>query len=142
MTARWIKLDSKNLNKPTSTEIKGVRVNVLLSPYDIPNSVRGYYDKDTSKFMIEFRYITEEPSKRQRHDDYLAFHIGKNSGRLYKIEIDVDSMKANAVELTLKTISDAIQGMHPKNTQRKKNYEVARNVINSKKKDLLSPHVQ
>ncbi len=34
-----------------------IEVGILISPYDIPDGVRGGYDGDLKRFVVEFRYI-------------------------------------------------------------------------------------
>ena len=95
----WRKVDT-HLIADTLTEThdeKGVQIRLALSPYDVPEAFRGFYDHDRNRFVIEFKYIQEEPFTVEHADNHLGMRIGKNSKRLYGFEIDVDGLRATKV---------------------------------------------
>ncbi len=105
--SEWVRLDSEKLNTPQQEAIRGVNITVRMSPYDVPEAVRGYYDEDQERFVIEFRYIGEEPFRRKQKGKHITLRVGRHSGRLYGIEVDVKAMKAQSVDLILE-VSDAV----------------------------------
>jgi len=145
----WLQVNTNNaeeLTKRLPPEGSKVKVEFLVSSYDIPEAVRGSYNKEKCQFVIEFRYIgnSNEPTKLQPQDDYVTFVVGKNSSRLYGIEIDVKALKIEEVELRVKikdevkkTINNLIQ--RPINRLRLDNYWLTRKALSEKEDELYSP---
>jgi hypothetical protein len=130
--SEWQLLDPNTLSSPQKREVRGVQINVLISPYDVPQGIRGSFDRDLNRFVIEFKYMDGEPTRKEHADKYLAAFVGKSSGRLYRIEVDVVSLKASAVELRLevpKLLSNALADLAQSHHQRKDNYDLAQRVI-------------
>jgi hypothetical protein len=63
---------------PASHE-RGVLVELLLSAYDFPEAFRSRYDDKLRRYVIEFRYLDDEPSLLVPGDEHVAFLMGKNS---------------------------------------------------------------
>ena len=136
----WLQLDGKQLNPLQKREIRGVKIDVYLSPYDVPEAVRGFYDESVARFVIEFKYLGEESTRLKRHK-HLELRVGKNSGRLYRIDVDVESLKAEAVSLNMhipELVSEAIDSLAPAAPDRgRDNYDLAKQVISERKEDLF-----
>ena len=100
-----------------------------MSPYDVPEAVRGYYDDELQRFVIEFRYINnDEPVKKQRKEN-LTLRIGRHSNRLYGIEVDVQAIRGNTVSVSpfpqiSGSVIDAIDSLSNSD-----NYDIARDAI-------------
>lgn len=126
---KWQHIDPTEFPQthPTETEIRGVTVSVGLSPYDIPDAVRGGYDSSIEAFLIEFRYIGTEPWVRKKAQDHLHLRVGKHTKRLYGIEIDTAAVGAQRVELVLHQELDRLQS-ESKDTARQ-NYALAKEII-------------
>ena len=138
----WVTLDQTELNLPHQETVKGVTVEVMLSPYDIPSHVRGDYDSEIDKFVIEFKYLGAEPTKYVRQSDSLSLRVGKNSGRVYAIEIDVDHLKAEAVQLKMlapQVAANAIDRMPSAPEGRRGNIDVVKQVVGDHRRDLIEP---
>jgi len=151
--AIWLQVDTNNaeeLTKRLSPEGSSkVTVEFLVSSYDIPEAVRGSYNKEKDQFVIEFRYIgnSNEPTEPQPQDDYVTFVVGKNSSRLYGIEIDVKAPKVEEVELRVKinkikdevkkTIDNLVQ--RPINRLRQDNYRLTQKALSDIEDKLYSP---
>lgn len=140
--SRWVQVNSEELDKERSEVIRGVEVTVLASPYDVPDAVRGRYDEDQRRFIIEFRYFDEEEWWRDEKDKHLALRIGRNSGRLLGIEINVDALKANEVKLQLaipRLVSKAIERLRddPDRARKRDHYKIAGQVIAHQQNQLL-----
>jgi hypothetical protein len=140
----WLSLNTDDLNVERVETIRGVEVKVFLSPYDVPEAVRGTYDKTIKRFVIEFQYISDEPLKRQFYDKYVDLKIGKNSRRLYAIEIDVDALKATSIEVQMgirQEVANALDSLlhSPINAQRRGNYHLVQQAISTKQDQLFAP---
>jgi hypothetical protein len=98
----WLPVQEQEFDKANSKTQDGITVQVSLSPYDIPEAVRGFREVNSPWFVIEFRYISSEPTRVQELDQHLALTLGKNSGRLFEIRMNVETLKANQVKLALK----------------------------------------
>ena len=140
--SEWVRIDAEKLNTSQPQAIRGVDITVRMSPYDKPEAVRGGYDEDLRRFVIEFRYMGDEPLKHKQEGKYIRLRIGRNSGRLYGIEVDVDAMKAQAVDLNVEVeVSDAVlQAINslPQKHPRHENYEVAKDTITQKKGEIFA----
>lgn len=136
----WIPIAAGEVNKPRSETIRGVKVNVYLSPYDVPDGVRGYFDAKKKKFVIEFKYIAEEPKRSEVVDEHVSVTVGRRTGRLHAIEVDTVRLKANAVMLQThvpKAVDDAIAESARKHQQASDNYSVAGEIVEDRKEDLF-----
>lgn len=145
----WLNLTRRELEElnPGKTErAKGVIVHLFMSPHDVPEAVRGRYDSSRKRFVIDFRYISEEPTEERQRDEHLSLRIGRHSGRLHGIIIDVDALKAKSVSLHMHTqevahnaVRDAMRNLiaHPPTKRRAENYRVAAEVISSKRDRLF-----
>lgn len=98
----WLRLgDLKQL--PEGKGEPDIVLGVVLSPYDIPEAIRGLRD-DRGHFRIEFRYIDgEEQGKPVAVGPHILATEGRYSGRLLSMEIDVDSIGAKSVGLSIAT---------------------------------------
>lgn len=133
--SKWIEVDRDQLDQPRVQMRNGVELQVFASPYDIPTAVRGEYNKDVGKFVIQLRYSASPEERIQlAPNDHVRLHIGKNSSRLYQAELDVDKLDAKAVSLLIHSI-DAIPIQHQ--GHRPVNYEVTKRLLESRKKDLV-----
>lgn len=95
--SEWVRLNAEKLNMPKRQAVRGADITVRMSPYDVPEAVRGYYDEELKRFVIEFRYIGDEPFRQKQKGEHITLRMGRHSGRLYGIEVDVGAMKAQRV---------------------------------------------
>ncbi len=135
---RWIRLDPSKLEKPERSIVGDhIEVQVFMSPYDVPEAVGGQYDAQIKRFVIEFKYLDDEKYNKVSQAEHLAVRIGKNSGRLLGIELDVDALKAQAVGLKIITPKvvermaiEAVDHLAKSgNEPRMANYRIAREII-------------
>lgn len=98
----WLRLgDIKEL--PEGAREPDFVLGVVLSPYDVPDAVRGRRT-DEGRFRIEFRYIDgEEQGKPVKVGPHVTATEGKYSGRLLAMEIDVNAIGANSVGVSIAT---------------------------------------
>jgi hypothetical protein len=125
--AEWIQVDPSALNKPKQERVDGVEVTVMASPYDVPDAYKSYYDEDLKRHVVEFRYLGEEPLRRQNYGPYITLRLGKRSGRIYGLEIDVHRNSKPWVNLGVKAIEEREREM-PK-TQKSLNYAITRRLL-------------
>jgi hypothetical protein len=120
-------------------EIRGVTVEVFVSPYDVPTDVVG--DEVDGKFTIDFRYaVMDEPVEIGGKEGPLTFHVGKYSQRLQKIEVDSTRSRIGFVELRLhveKGIDRLASVNRLERRQRSGNYRIAKEVIRERGMELL-----
>lgn len=143
--SEWIKLDPGAFSA-RARQVKmqnGVEIALSLSPYDVPDAVRGNYDPKSGRFLVEFSYIEDEAWVKKQHDQNIELRVGRNSGRLYGIEIDIDSMKASQIALKIelpKIVGRAIDDeLRQANRQsRRENYQIAKSVISEEREPLFA----
>lgn len=106
MTSKWIQVDPGTVNLPKTERLDGVEVTVMMSPYDVPQALRGRYDEKQQRFVVEFRYIGEEKQRDEPYGEHIVLRLGENSGRLYGIVMDVDAMNASWVQVVLLALKE------------------------------------
>src|SRR5687767_6301690 len=99
----WVRIDPQALSVASTTREpgRGVELTITLSPYDIPDGVRGVYDEQRGRYVIEFSYIEDEPWDYGEQDKYVRLRIGKASRRLKGVELDVDKITADSVSVRM-----------------------------------------
>lgn len=141
--SQWIEIENSSFLQPKEVEIRGVQVNVYVAPHDIPQRIRGQKDQNTNLFVIEIEYLDPEKFTRKipSQDGHVQFYVGKNSGRVGKIEVDVGALDVQAVELRVRPIADALEKLE-QGTQKQSqrfNYEAVRAVIEKEFSKILHP---
>jgi hypothetical protein len=130
----------------------GVLFDVVVSPYDLPEAVRGFR-KSNGRFRIEFRYIDgDEPiAEELRVDEHVSAFEGKHSGRLLALEVDTAAIGADAVgvaistpvpqnELVRRNIDEAWKRVAARHTKpdEKRVFDSARAALRTRENDLVS----
>ena len=136
MSVEWIEVDPVDLADTRTRNVNGVRITFMPSPYDLPDAFRGYYDKALNCFVIEFQYLADEKTENEEHGPYVTLRVGKNSGRVYGIEVDVNAAKAQWVELIQKALHERSQ--EARKPQRPANYEATRKLIKERVPELVA----
>lgn len=145
----WIRIDPSLSSEAIAPEQEGVQINLIMSPFDVPRFMRGSFDAASRRFIIEFKYIGEEPIKRQESDKNITLRVGKHSGRLYGIEVNVEELGVNAVQLRVhipKVIDNAIDKQiqrlemseRPQRLNRRANFEVAKRALSEAKDEVFA----
>ena len=98
VTSDWIRLDASQLNEAQKEEWGGIKLETFLSPYDVPEAVRSHLDDSKEWFVIEFRYITSEPTVEVGVGP-VKFLRGKRSGRIYQIGVRAPKSPPSEVEI-------------------------------------------
>jgi hypothetical protein len=127
----WINVEQSKFTKELPLgKKKGVEFRIFVSPYDIPEAVRGYMDRDNNRFVIEFRYILDEPLIKNKIDDKVTMFIGSNSKRIYSIESDIKALNVNQVSLKIISAIESIRHTLPNKQVRNANIDVTKEIVN------------
>jgi hypothetical protein len=138
-TAGWIEVDADRYESESSGGGKDLEFHVYVSPYDLPEAVRGEYVARESMFFIEFKYIGEESLERQIADDYVTMYVGRHSNRLYRIAVDVDKLGARSIVIRVSKAIDTLSDRLGAKRVPIDNFRVAKDVIESYGPRLLAP---
>src|SRR5258707_13421143 len=82
----WIQVEIGDEEKVRKATIRGAEVDLFVSPYDVPDAVRGSYSSDEKIFSLEFRYVGDE-SIKEVAGEHVTYHISSVSSRLYCLEL-------------------------------------------------------
>ena len=104
----WVPINAKELDAGQEETRKGVHFKISPSPYDIPEAVRGYYSDKDDRFVIEFKYMTDEVLTDCPLTDHVSARIGKHSGRIYALCVDVNAIKVEQVILSVESVKNAL----------------------------------
>lgn len=137
MKTDWIFLDGK-ANNESAFHITTDHMKISLSPYDIPVAVRGYTEEDQF-YVIEFRYLTDEPVEVEKRGNLLQCGVGVNSGRIYRVCIDIHELKKFVQSDAVKNVYGALE-QFPHNSDRlTRSYSLARSAIDANDTRLFEP---
>ena len=113
---------------------------IELSPYDMPREVEGSFDKESGVFHILFKYLDREEAVIKEISESLKMKLGKYSGKILGLEIEV--RKGNIREIALVTVQEidrAIEVELPrlKKYNEKANYKVVKSVIHRNREPIF-----
>jgi hypothetical protein len=151
----WIQMDMEDFDTTRKATIKGVEVELFVSPYDVPEAVRGRYDSDKRKFIIDFKYVGDEATTTAEFE-HVTYTVGESSARLYGLMIDVDTLEVGSVGVSVEfhdkdgqelaariinKVTGAIDNLirrHPiaKSKEREDNYQMAKRAILAKQEEI------
>lgn len=135
--AKWLHVEPNRYDEGEDVSRKGVAFHVFLSPYDLPEAVRGQYNERLRRFIIDFKYMTEEASDLLKVDAYVKLRVGQRSRRLYQIEVDVQGLGASQVALKIGQAIDQLPSLLDTPRPPTGNFNVAKAVIQRKQPELL-----
>jgi hypothetical protein len=99
-TAHWIPLNPDALNSGEALPAPhGIHISFKMSPYDVPEAVRGFLDESRDQFVIEFKYMLQEEPTRSEEKDGVVFRIGKHSGRVYELCVPIEWVRERLQEM-------------------------------------------
>jgi hypothetical protein len=101
--AEWLKLKNIPIEAQRPPP-PGVLFDVVVSPYDVPEAVRGFKTQH-GRFRIEFRYIDgpEPHGPVLKLDDHVTAMEGRFTSRLLALEVDLDAIGARSVGVAFST---------------------------------------
>ncbi|MBK7878825.1 MAG: hypothetical protein IPJ77_24460 [Planctomycetes bacterium] len=127
MSGKWYEVKDMQVPVTTVTDATGAVIEILASPYDVPLAVHGEYVQEKGRFVIDLKYMTSGEPTEEQTNGHLVFVKGKRSGRIYRIELDVNRMSAssvsirvavyNALAAALSQQDDAIHAMRSANAK-------------------------
>ncbi|MFY9907102.1 MAG: hypothetical protein WBX02_10625 [Terriglobales bacterium] len=108
-----------------------MQVELFPSPHDVPELFRTYVDDRMKRWVIEFKYINEEPAAPWQANGEMRFWLGRNSRRIYRIEVApefLDSKDPSARARFLEQFTTALTKLesYPQTELAKANYELIR----------------
>jgi hypothetical protein len=125
----WISVSQHELNEVESKEQRGIKLQFMLSPADLPTAWRGYHLADTT-VVVEFKYLSSHESKLiERQGEGVSLEVGKNSKRIYRIILDVTKIPSSEAIM----ISRAAVALEQSHGLNKNNSEVIQKFLTSKK---------
>ncbi len=90
LSSGWIPLDQEQeLLARRTVEIGGVQTQVMTSPLDLPLAIKGDYDDVSGWLRVDFKYTFDEPADAEHPAPDVCFHIGKHSGRLLAVQVQI-----------------------------------------------------
>ena len=104
MMNRWTTIKTEEFSRSRKTADEGIKIEISLSPYDVPEAVKGSYCSEHRKFIISFKYLTKESTKSRRIGDYILVKEGVGSNRLIEMEIDVTALNVEEIKLEVAPI--------------------------------------
>ncbi len=130
----WISINPTEIQKQKSTEVMGINVNVFLPPSHVPNAVRGYFNESHHTFIVEFKYIGDQESLKDvlSEDGVIKLYVGRSSGRIFKIVVDMKTAKVREVQVKIGRALDINNDINPTNRS------AASSVLNLTKDQLFS----
>jgi hypothetical protein len=125
----WISVSQHELNEVESKEQRGIKLQFMLSPADLPTAWRGYHLADTT-VVVEFKYLSSNESKLIEHQgEGVSLEVGKNSKRIYRIILDVTKIPFSGAIM----VSRAAVALEQSHGLNKNNSEVIQKFLTSKK---------
>lgn len=133
----WLTVNPAEFNKPEQKKIHGMNVEVFVSPYDMPEAVRGTYAQESKIFTIEFRYIGGDESLEPVIQEGITAFVGKHSKRIYKIEFPIENQRA----VGLRLIPEVLGRLQNHPSPRLGNYQVAKEILSKRGEKLFERSV-
>jgi hypothetical protein len=117
----WISVSQHELNEVESKEQRGIKLQFMLSPADLPTAWRGYHLNSTT-VAVESKVIQDQ-------GDGVSIEVGKNSKRIYRIILDVMKIPSSGAIM----VSKAAGALEHSQGLNKNNLEVIQKFLTSKK---------
>ena len=135
----WIPVQADRYDEPHEVGLED-EVDSFISPYDVPDGIRGTYNQKRKRFVIEFRYLVDEDYRTRRAErGPVRVRLGRHSRRIVGFEIDSQELKSSkessqerdrAADDAYHAILRAIKTVNGwSDANRRKNYRVAQKVV-------------
>lgn len=99
--SNWLRLTTEDLNALDPGEVithpGDVKIHVYMAPDDLPERVRGDYDRVHGRCVIEFGYLDNEDWSLEQQSEHAWVRVGKHSRRVYGLEIDLETINEQSV---------------------------------------------
>lgn len=140
---KWIPVETESLHTNESVRVRGVEINVGLSPYEVPEGISGHYDKSIGRFVIRMKYLQDDEERISAPtEDHITLVVGKHSGCLYEIHVDVDEIgaKSVALKLCLPRVNNEIRKLAKNHrfSKKRRHYDVVKEALGKAEEELLA----
>lgn len=136
-----IKINLRQFMKSEHQNVGDVTIEVTTSPYDIPEAVEPSLSEDKKRFCLQFKYIGGDEPTNEQINNHVLLRIGKESGRLYALEIDLQGMiEAETQSTLLQKASNAVRAMRKAVSPRRtsQNYGIIEDLLARRGPDLVA----
>lgn len=130
MNSQTVQLDPNELSpEPIATKTSGSEL-VYISPsaYDVPSAITIDLEKTSETLALNFRYFDKEEPEDRKIDERLTLRVGKNSGKLIGIVLNVNEDQLPEAETAILHGIDMLQNQAKRDNQ-KLNYRLVRSVL-------------
>jgi hypothetical protein len=123
-----------------NTSASGVSNTTTPSPYDVPEAARIDVDEAQKRLFIKFQYINNEPAANLPEEAGITFSLGKNSGRLYGIEVALDKVQEATVDGLTGKLTRTISSLadNQRLLARSNNYRMVCQAVQTEKNSLFA----
>jgi hypothetical protein len=125
------------------------KIGFHLSTFDIPRGATAELDKDAGFVTFRFRYVDEEPAgATQSLTDDISIDCGKHSGKLLALRINCKRYRTGQMRVSFHhAINDVDEALGKtirqfKLQHHKKNFEIAKSVIDSNREEVAAAIAQ
>jgi len=141
--APWIQIEYTRSRKNDTKDLRAITVGLNVAPHQIPKAVRGYFDNQAHRVVIELRYADDEDFRLERQDDRVCLRLGRHSRRLLGLELNTINMDTSKVQLKIhavERIEEAVQKLilQEPTSKERENYSYAMKAIESGRSRLSS----
>lgn len=118
------------------------QVGFHLSTFDIPLDATADIDKDAGLLTFRFRYVDDElAGASQRLSDDISIDVGKNSGKLLAVRINVKRYPAGELRVKFQNAIDEmdralVKTIRNLKAHQRENYQLVKSVINENRHNV------
>jgi hypothetical protein len=87
--AHWLRIDPELIEEKRTETAFGGRTSLSVSPYEIPEAIKGEFDSAAKSIVLEFKYIDDEPCISFKQGPNVTVDLGRNSRRMQRIRLGV-----------------------------------------------------
>lgn len=145
MKSAYVRIQDSLINKPREEEMQGVKVTVMLSPFDVPESIICTEDENTKELHFKFKYLAgDEPSHIIESDDHsnVRLILGNRSNRVYEIILEPhDTNEENRINIRQlqQRVENILRDYVSQNPDKKSgSFDAVKNVLNNYEDRLVS----
>lgn len=136
--SKWIPIDPASLETSTFRRVGGIETTTDISPFDLPKRVRAFLNPESKRLVVEFGYLFDEPHRLEPvGKDPVFVRSGLHSGRMMGFEIDMAYLIAKTIEALMPSIKRALQQTQTRHLLRRRNYDAAGQVLDTRKQALF-----
>ena len=145
MKSAYVRIQDSLINKPREEEMQGVKVTVMLSPFDVPESIICTEDENTKALHFKFKYLAgDEPSHTVESTDNsnVRLVLGDRSNRVYEIILEsygaAEENRASINQLPQR-VENILSDYVSRNPDKKSgSFDAVKNVLNNYEDRLVS----